>query len=40
LCRHWRFVLAGYGLIAVAVGMIALGIHGITLGVNQLGHLL
>jgi len=34
------FVLAGYGLIAVAVGMIALGIHGITLGVNQLGHLL
>jgi hypothetical protein len=30
------FVLGGYGLIAVAVGVIALGVHGFTLGLSHL----
>lgn len=34
------FVLAGYGLIAVAVGVIALGIHGFTFGLSHLRQLL
>jgi len=34
--RDGLFVLAGYGLIAVAVGVIVLGVHGFTLGWNDL----
>ncbi len=34
------FVLAGYGLIAVAVGVIILGVHGFSLGWSHLRHLL
>jgi hypothetical protein len=33
------FVLAGYGLIAVAAAVIALGVHGATLGLSHLRHL-
>jgi hypothetical protein len=33
------FVLAGYGLIAVAAGVIALGVHGFTLGLSHLRQL-
>ncbi|MDR3472371.1 MAG: exopolysaccharide biosynthesis protein [Devosia sp.] len=33
------FVLAGYGLIAVAIGVIVLGIHGFTLGLSHLRQL-
>jgi hypothetical protein len=35
--RDGLFVLAGYGLIAVAAGVVYLGVHGVTLG---LGHLM
>ena len=34
------FVLAGYGLIAVAIGVIMLGIHGLSLGLSHLLRLL
>jgi hypothetical protein len=34
------FVLAGYGLIAVAIGVITLGIHGFSLALSHLRHLL
>lgn len=34
------FVLAGYGLIAVAAGVVALGVHGVTLGLSHLRQLL
>ena len=34
------FVLAGYGLIAVATGVIILGIHGFSLGLSHLRQLL
>ena len=34
------FVLAGYGLIAVAIGVIMLGIHGFSLGLSHLLRLL
>jgi hypothetical protein len=33
------FVLAGYGLIAVAAGVIVLGAHGLALGLNHLRQL-
>jgi len=33
-------VLAGYGLIAVAIGVIMLGIHGLSLGLSHLLRLL
>lgn len=34
------FVLAGYGLIALAAGVIVLGIHGFSLGLSHLRQLL
>jgi hypothetical protein len=34
------FVLAGYGLIAVAAGVIVLGAHGLALGLSHLQQLL
>jgi hypothetical protein len=33
------FVLAGYGLVAVAAGVIVLGVHGFSIGISHLRHL-